>query len=96
MKEAVSFTAGNAGRRGPAEVPRQRHIDNWRLWLRDLRRREDTVNAERTEAVMRARAEGESWATIARHLGVSKPAAYKRYREPDEQRRADERNSGNG
>lgn len=67
-------------------MARQRHRDNWRQWLRDLRRREATVNAERIEAVMQARAEGESWDTIARFLGVSKPAAYKRYRAHDQQR----------
>jgi transposase-like protein len=42
-------------------------------------RRLRQMEAERTSLVRRARRQGASWAQIARHLGVTPQAAYKRF-----------------
>jgi hypothetical protein len=67
------------------DMPRSRHVDNWRLWLRDLRRTEDRVNAERPQAIRAARAAGASWGDIALELGMSKAGVFKRYRHLDDE-----------
>jgi len=90
VSHAFTFRPGSSTTPGPVDMPRQRHRDNWRLWPRDLQRRENTVHAERAEAVLQARADGASWDAIAAELGVSKAAAYKRYRGHEARRRADE------
>lgn len=74
MNDGPSFTLA---------MPRSRHVHNWRLWLRDLRRTEDRIQAERSQAIRVARVEGASWGEIAAELGISKAGVFKRYRHLD-------------
>ncbi|MFN2489627.1 MAG: helix-turn-helix domain-containing protein [Actinomycetota bacterium] len=44
-----------------------------------LRHAVEVLESEKTKAVRRARQDGESWAAIARALGISRQAAWERY-----------------
>jgi DNA-binding Lrp family transcriptional regulator len=48
--------------------------------ISELRHERDRFEALLTEAIRRARAKGDSWEKIAQRLGVSRPAAWERYR----------------
>jgi hypothetical protein len=65
------------------DMPRARHRNNWRQWLKDLMRRQATIDRELPEAVALARRQGASWSDIGAVLGISQQAAHKRFRDLD-------------
>ncbi|MET1050002.1 MAG: hypothetical protein ABWZ55_10260 [Acidimicrobiales bacterium] len=69
-------------------MPRKRHVENWRQWLKDLRVRQNTIDRELPQAVRLARTQGASWREIGELWHISQQAATKRWKHLEEDNHA--------